>query len=324
MLAALVDQPFDDENWIFEIKWDGYRAIAELDNGKVNLYSRNNNSFNQKYKPIVSALESIDTDMVLDGEIVVLDEEGRSDFHSLQNFGKSGKGRLIYYVFDLLYFDGRDLRGLSLYERKQILKNILPDIPAVRYNDHIIKDGTVFYKLAGEKQLEGIIAKNINSKYQSNKRSKDWLKIKLKKRQEAVIGGYTKPKGSRNYFGALVLGVYNDNNELEYIGHAKLVNNKLPGITSVERSPSKRKHKVYLDYLQNRKGQTLAAPYSVRPRPGAPVATPLEWSEVKTGLKPSDYHIKNIFRRLGQKGDIFQKILADGIDIQKCLENLRD
>ncbi len=220
MLAVLVDQPFDDENWIFEIKWDGYRAIAELNNGKVNLYSRNNNSFNQKYKPIVSALESIDTDMVLDGEIVVLDEEGRSDFHSLQNFGKSGKGRLIYYVFDLLYFDGRDIRGLSLYERKQILKNILPDIPAVRYNDHIIKDGRVFYKLAGEKQLEGIIAKNINSKYQSNKRSKDWLKLKLKKRQEAVIGGYTKPKGSRNYFGALVLGVYNNNNELEYIGHA--------------------------------------------------------------------------------------------------------
>ena len=522
---------------------------------------------------------------------------------------RTGKGRLIYYVFDLIYFDGKDLTGLPLKARKEILKNILPDIPAVRYNDHILQDGKAFYNLAKEKQLEGIIAKNIHSKYYRNKRSKEWLKLKIKKRQEAVIGGYTKPKGSRNYFGALVLGIYNDNNELEYIGHtgggftegdlkqiysrmeplkqknspfikkpktnmpavwvkpdllcevefsewtgegimrhpvfmglredkkpenvnrelpdkkiqpetdrsasketinsrelkltnldkvywpeegytkgdlieyyekvsgyilpylkdrpesllrhpngingksffqkdiaqlnakwlktqnifsesndknikylvcndeetliymanlgcieinpwfsridnlekpdyfvidldpeeiefdkvietarcvkevldeagarsycktsgatglhiyvplgakydydavkefahiiAKLTYNKIPGITSLERSPSKRKHKVYLDYLQNRRGQTLAAPYSIRPRPGAPVATPLEWSEVKTGLKPSDFNIKNIFRRLGQRGDIFQKILSDGIDIQKCIENLR-
>ncbi len=609
MLATLVDETFDDENWIFEIKWDGYRAIAEIEEGEVDLYSRNNNSFNQKYKPIVSALTSVDKDMILDGEIVVLDDKGRSDFHSLQNFGRSGKGQLVYYVFDLIYFDGRDLTSLPLNARKEILKNVLPDIPSVRYNDHILKDGKAFYKLAGETQLEGIIAKNLHSKYYRNKRSKEWLKLKIKKRQEAVIGGYTKPKGSRNNFGALVLGVYNDKDQLEYIGHtgggfteedlksvydrmkpleqkvcpfikkpktnmpavwlkpellcevefsewtgegmmrhpvflglredkkpkgvsrelpdknstalenksgkketvnsktlkltnldkvywpdegytkgdlieyyekiseyilpylkdrpesllrhpngingesffqkdivqlnakwlktqniysesnekdikylvcndketlvymanlgcieinpwfsridnlenpdylvidldpeeidfekvietahgvkevldeagarsfcktsgatglhvyvplgakydydtvkefahiiAQLANAKLPQITSLERSPSKRKHKVYLDYLQNRRGQTLAAPYSVRPRPEAPVATPLEWDEVKTGLKPPDYNIKNIFRRLGQKGDIFQKILANGIDIQKCIENLQ-
>jgi bifunctional non-homologous end joining protein LigD len=137
---------------------------------------------------------------------------------------------------------------------------------------------------------------------------------------------YCKTSGSTGLHVYIPLAAKYDYDTVKDFAHiiAKLVNNKLPGITSIERSPSKRKHKVYLDYLQNRKGQTLAAPYSVRPRPGAPVATPLEWSEVKSGLKPSDYHIKNIFRRLGQKGDIFQKILADGIDIQKCLENLRD
>ncbi len=219
MLATLVDEPFDDENWIFEIKWDGYRAIAEIKNGDVNLYSRNNNSFNQKYKPVVTALKAVEKDMILDGEIVVLDNNGGADFHSLQNFGSAGKGQLMYYVFDLIYFDGKDLTGLPLGSRKEILKNILPDIPGVRYNDHILKDGKAFYNLAREKQLEGIVAKNITSKYYRNKRSKDWLKIKIKKRQEAVIGGYTKPKGSRNYFGALVLGVYNGKGELEYIGH---------------------------------------------------------------------------------------------------------
>ena len=219
MLATLVDEPFDDDDWVYEIKWDGYRAIAEIKNGEVDLYSRNLNSFNQKYKPVAAALKDLDKDMILDGEIVVLDNQGRSDFHSLQNFGRSGKGQLIYYVFDLIYFEGKDLTGLPLKVRKEILKNILPDIPAIRYNDHIPKDGKAFYKLAGEKQLEGIIAKNIQSKYYRNKRSKEWLKLKIKKRQEAVIGGYTKPKGSRNYFGALVLGVYNDKNQLEYIGH---------------------------------------------------------------------------------------------------------
>ncbi len=606
----MVDEPFNDENWIFEIKWDGYRAIAEIQNGEVDLYSRNNNSFNLKYRPIVIALKTVDKDMILDGEIVVLDEGGRDDFHSLQNFSKAGKGQLIYYVFDLIYLAGKDLTGLPLMARKDILRNILPDIHPVRYNDHILKDGKTFYNLAKEKRLEGIIAKNIHSKYYRNKRSKEWLKLKIKKRQEAIIGGYTKPKGSRNYFGALVLGVYNDQEELEYIGHtgggfteedlkqmynrmkpleqkdspfikkpktnmpavwlkpellcevefsewtgegmmrhpvfmglredkkaenvfhelphkksnpktdrsgkkatinskvlkltnlnkvywpdegytkgdlieyyakisgyilpylkdrpesllrhpngingesffqkdiaqlnakwlktknifsesndknikylvcndeeallymanlgcieinpwfsridnlenpdyfvidldpeeiefdkvietaqcvkevldeagaesfcktsgatglhiyvalgakydydtvkefayiiARLANDKIPGITSLERSPSKRKKKVYLDYLQNRRGQTLAAPYSVRPRPGAPVATPLDWSEVKKGIKPSDFNIKNIFRRLGQKGDIFQKILSEGIDIQKCIDNLQD
>jgi bifunctional non-homologous end joining protein LigD len=609
MLATLISDPFDDENWLFEIKWDGYRAIAEIENGKVNLYSRNNNPFNEKYSEIVKSLETFDKDVVLDGEIVVLNDDGKANFQSLQMYGKSAKGSLVYYVFDLLYYEGKNLTSLPLEKRKTILKDILPDIPNVRFNDHILHQGKAFYKIAQEKELEGIVAKNIHGKYMTNKRSKEWLKIKLKKRQEAIIGGYTRPKGTRSYFGALILGVYNENNEFIYIGHsgggfseddlkniyellkpleikkcpfkvkpktnapahwvtpklicevefsewtdeglmrhpvflglredrkaanvkkeipedtaspvkdsktkqekihsrllkltnlnkiywpdekytkgdvinyyknissymlpylkgrpesllrhpegitgesffqkdisqlksdwlltenifsesndkhikylicndedtliymanlgcieinpwfsriehleypdyfvidldpedigfdkvieaalavkevldkakaesycktsgatglhiyvplgakynydtakdfayiiAQLANAIVPSFTSLERSPSKRQKKVYLDFLQNRKGQTLAAPYSIRPRPGATVATPLAWNEVKPGIKPTDFNIKNIFKRLEKKGDLFKPVLGKGIDINKCINNLQ-
>jgi len=609
MLAFLSEEPFDSDEWLFEIKWDGYRAIAEIENRQVNLYSRELNSFNKKYPSIVSALNLIGNDMVLDGEIVVLNNEGKSDFQLLQSYENTGKGNIVYYVLDILYHDGKDLINIPLSHRKKLLKNILPDIQNIRYNDHIMKEGKAFYRLAEEKGLEGIMAKKLNSKYLINRRSKDWLKLKIKKRQEAIIAGYTEPKGSRGYFGSLILGVYDQNRELIYIGHtgtgftedvleniyrklqlikrktssfktepktntpatwvspeliceveftewtqeglmrqpvflglredkiskevrkelpdvksndkknttlkrenknnpsfkisnpdkvywpddgykkedlinyyrniskyilpylkdrpesllrhpdgikgesffqkditqlnadwlntknifsgsedkrikylicndektliymanlgcieinpwfsrienldnpdylvidldpleiefdkvvetaitvkevfdeagtdsycktsgatglhiyvpldakydydtavkfahiiAKLVHSRLPQITSLERSPSKRPKKVYLDYLQNRKGQTLAAPYSVRPRPGAPVSTPLDWTEVKTGLNPVDYNIKTIFKRLERKGDIFKKVLGKSIDIKKCLAKLQ-
>lgn len=609
MLAALAEEPFDSNEWLFEIKWDGYRAIAEIENRQVNLYSRELNSFNKKYPSIVSSLNSVENDMVIDGEIVVLNNEGKSDFQLLQSYGNTGKGNIVYYVLDILFYDGKDLTNLPLSGRKEILKNILPDMQNIRYNDHIIKEGKAFYRLAEEKGLEGIMAKKLSSKYLINRRSNEWLKLKIKKRQEAIIAGYTKPKGSRGYFGSLVLGVYDHNNELIYIGQAgggfteddleniyeklqlikrntspfktepktntpaawvkpelicevefgewtqeglmrqpvflglredkisedvrkelpevksndknnmtlkrenknntsfkisnpdkvywpkdgykkedlidyyrdiskyilpylkdrpesllrhpdgingesffqkditqlnadwlntknifsgsqdkrikylicndektliymanlgcieinpwfsrienldnpdylvidldpfeiefdkvvetalavkevfdeagtdsycktsgatglhiyvplgakydydtavkfahiiaKLAHSRLPQITSLERSPSKRPKKVYLDYLQNRKGQTLAAPYSVRPRPGAPVSTPLDWTEVKTGLNPVDYNIKTIFKRLERKGDIFKKVLGKGIDIKKCLAKLQ-
>lgn len=609
MLATLISDPFDDENWLFEIKWDGYRAIAEIEKGKVNLYSRNNNPFNEKYSEIVKSLESFDKDVILDGEIVVLNDDGKANFQSLQMYGKSSKGSLVYYVFDLLYYEGKNLTNLPLEERKTILKDILPDISNVRFNDHILQQGKAFYKLAQEKDLEGIVAKNIHSKYTTNRRSKEWLKLKLKKRQEAIIGGYTRPQGTRSYFGALILGVYNENNEFIYIGHsgggfseddlkniyellktleikkcpfkvkpktnapatwvtpklicevefsewtdeglmrhpvflglredkkadnvrkeipeesvnpvkdsktmqekihsrllkltnlnkiywpdeeytkgdvinyyknissymlpylkgrpesllrhpegingesffqkdisqlnadwlltenifsesndkhikylicndeetliymanlgcieinpwfsriehleypdyfvidldpedigfdkvietalavkevldkakaqsycktsgatglhiyvplgakynydtakdfahiiAQLAHAKVPAFTSLERSPSKRQRKVYLDFLQNRKGQTLAAPYSIRPRPGATVATPLAWDEVKPGIEPTDFNIKNIFKRLEKKRDLFKPVLGRGIDINACIKNLQ-
>jgi bifunctional non-homologous end joining protein LigD len=611
MLATLVDEPFDNPSWIYEIKHDGYRAIAEINDGNVELYSRNLNSFNEKFSPVVKSLSTLNYDMILDGEIVVLDNEGRSKFQLIQNYQRTGKGNLVYYIFDLLYYDGYDLRDLPLLKRKELLQKVLPSLKNIKYSDHIFEHGEEFYMAAQANELEGIIAKYSNSCYLTDKRSREWLKMKVHQQQEALICGFTAPKGSRSNFGALILGVYKDK-ELIYIGHTgggfnekdlasirkrldplitekspfrekiktntkvtwvkpqvvcevsfsewtdegimrhpiflgiredkkpqeiqmeipadinpeepekngqdmeneitvnrhkvkltnldkiywpdekytkgdlvnyyreaaryilpylkdrpesllrhpngingksffqknieltppewvktqkifsehnddyinylicnneatlifmanlgcieinpwfsrtqalenpdylvidldpeeiefekviesalnvkealdmagaksfcktsgatgmhvyvplkarydydvakefahligKIVHGWIPGFTSLERSPAKRKHKVYLDYLQNRKGQTLAAPYSVRPKPGATVSTPLKWEEVKPGLHPSDFTIKNIFKRLNKTGDLFKGVLGAGTDIKKCIRNL--
>jgi bifunctional non-homologous end joining protein LigD len=618
MLATLTDSPFDNPAWIFEIKHDGYRAIAEIQGGSVELYSRNLNSFNVLFSPIAESLGELKYDMILDGEIVLLDNEGRSKFQLIQNYQRTGKGNLVYYVFDLLYYDGYDLRELPLLKRKELLQKALTEMHNVKYSDHITEYGREFYKAAEQNKLEGIIAKLSDSEYQTGKRTREWLKIKIHLEQEAIICGFTAPKGSRKNFGALILGVYNEG-ELTYIGHigggfneaalkevkkkldplvkknspfnkkiktntkvtwvepklvcqvtfsewtdeglmrhpvflglredkkpgevtmelpeskpqeseqikdeetlgesgdmekeviinrhklkltnldkifwpeekytkgdvieyyrkiskymlpylkdrpesmlrhpngingksffqknvnhmppewvktekiysehtedyinylicndeatlvfmanlgcieinpwfsriqsqenpdylvidldpeeidfekvietalgvkkaldiagaksycktsgatglhvyvplkakydydvakdfahviGQIVNSWLPDITSLERSPSKRKKKVYLDYLQNRKGQTLAAPYSIRPKPGATVSTPLKWEEVKPGLHPSDFNIKNIFKRLEKTGDLFKPVLGAGIDLEKCIRNL--
>ncbi|MFZ0452206.1 MAG: DNA ligase D [Ignavibacteriaceae bacterium] len=611
MLAVTGNEAFDDNDWLFEIKWDGYRAVAEIQNREVYLYSRNNISFNEKFKPVAESLAFIEHNLIFDGEIVSVDENGVSKFQLLQNFQKTGKGNLLYYIFDIIYLDGYDLKGLPLIKRKEILKQILPDLPDLKYSDHIEKEGRLFYKIAEEKNLEGILAKDKKSKYHLNKRSSEWIKLKLRKEQEAIICGFTKPKGSRKNLGALILGAY-EGGELVYIGHsgggfteqdlellrkkfeplirkkcpfkivpktntpatwiepelvceisfsewteeelmrhpvymgmredkkakdvikeiskdfspdnqqnnepdknpeivindhnikltnlnkiywpeegfskgdlvnyyrkvsnfmlpylidrpqslnrhpngingksffqkditqkhpgwvktkriysesndkeinfmicndeatlvymanlgcieinpwfsritnienpdyfvidldpedisfekvidtalavkdvldeldiesfcktsgatglhiyvplgakydykvakdfayliAKIVNNRIPEFTSLERSPSKRKKKVYLDYLQNRSGQTLAAPYSVRPKPHATVAAPLYWEEVKPGLSPQNFTILNIPGRLNETGDIFKGVLGKGIDVNRSIQKL--
>jgi bifunctional non-homologous end joining protein LigD len=671
MYATLVDKSFDEKDWIYEIKWDGYRAIAEVNYNKVEIYSRNNLSFNEYFPTVKEALQKSGIQAVFDGEIVALDENGLARFELIQNYKGTGKGNIVYYVFDLLYYNGYDLTGFPLTERKEILKKILPDVPEVRYNDHVEGNGIRFFGEAVKQGLEGIMAKRGNSIYQPGLRTKDWLKIKIHKRQEAVIAGFTEPRGGRKHLGSLVLGVY-EGDELVYIGHsgggfnekslegiykklkplvikkspfskipktnmpvkwvipqivcevkfqewtaegimrmpifieiredkeakevkrevekevkkiiknektkdkisesntksknsksnsggkarqpvkrnarsesnktktkykttaegsgqlegveviskekgeqmvkienrtlkltnlekiywpdegytkgdlinyynkiapfilpylidrpeslkrspngikapgffqkdmpeatpewiltkkiysesndadvnymlcqdkasliymanlgcieinpwnsrlaslqfpdyividldpqdvpfeqvievslavkevldrggiegycktsgsrglhiyipmgarydydqgkefalliATLVQELVPGITSLERSPAKRKNKIYLDYLQNRKGQTLAAPYCVRPKPGATVSTPLEWKEIKKDLSPSEFTINTIFKRIEKKGDIFKPVLGKGIDLAKCLENLK-
>ncbi len=217
----------------------------------MNLHSRNNISFNEKYFPIVESLRQFDMDVIFDGEVVVVDDFGKSSFQLLQTYGKTGKGKLAYYVFDILYLNGSDLTNLPLVKRKEILKKIIPEnLANIKYSDHIIGDGESFFKIAEQRGLEGILAKRAESKYIPGKRSKDWLKLKTKKSQEAIICGFTEPKGSRNKFGSLVLAVY-DEGELIYIGQAgtgftdndlKDIYTKLkPLITN--RSPFKRKSK---------------------------------------------------------------------------------
>ena len=633
MLAELTDHPFDDNDWVFEIKYDGYRAIADLDGkGNVELYSRNLLSFNHIYSSVVEQLKKIDHAAVLDGEVVIEDEKGKSNFQLLQNYQKTKNGILKYYVFDLLSLDGNDLTSLPLIHRKELLKTLLKkySLKNIIYSEHISGTGISFYEAAVKNHLEGIIGKHSQSPYLPAERSRNWKKIKIVHEQETVIAGITEPKGSRNHFGSLVLGIYykgkfiycgncgtgfneatlkelygklepifissspfsekinvpgkvqwvkpkfvcqvkfsewtldgsmrhpvflglridkkpaeaireypeeeklnetaerdamktknkkgnkislrksnpkekkddemkigkvivklsnqdkiyfpkekitkgeivnyydeissvilpylkdrpqslhrfpngingesfyqkdvapdkipswiktekvfsesnnknihyiicNDKATLIYLANlgcieinpwnskiskpknpdwvvidldpekisfkevitaanevravldeleiegfcktsgatglhiyiplaakydydivknfanlvAKVVNERLPKITSILRMPAKRQGKVYLDFLQNRRGQTLAAPYSVRPKPGAPISTPLEWNEVNNKLDPSSFTIKNIFSRLEKKGDLWKPVISKGVNLEKALK----
>jgi bifunctional non-homologous end joining protein LigD len=219
MLASTIEMPFDNKNWIFEIKWDGYRCLSKVLNGAVEMYSRNLKSFNNKFKTVYNSLKIIPYNAIFDGEIVIVDAKGRSDFSLLQNYKASGTENLVYYIFDLIYLDEYDLTSLPLIKRKEILEDVLPSLQNIRYSDHIPETGNAFFKMALSMDLEGIIGKKKDGKYLTGSRTNDWVKIKTQKRLEAVICGYTKPRGGRKYFGALILGIYEDK-QLKYIGHA--------------------------------------------------------------------------------------------------------
>jgi bifunctional non-homologous end joining protein LigD len=219
MLATLVDAPFDSADWLFEIKWDGYRAVAYKEGDQVELISRNNKPFTEKYEPVAEALKELDISAVFDGEIVAVDEKGLGNFQMLQNW-QNTPSQLRFFIFDILWLQGRDLTRLPLIERKKILQEILPEDHAVlRYSDHVVEKGNNFFQVALAQGLEGIMAKKSDSKYEIGARTDNWVKIKVNLRQEVVIAGYTEPRKSRKFFGALLLGLYRDG-ELVYIGHS--------------------------------------------------------------------------------------------------------
>jgi bifunctional non-homologous end joining protein LigD len=164
-------------------------------------------------------MSSFGFDAVFDGEIVVLDETGISRFQLLQNYESRPTGQLRYFIFDILYLKGHDLRGLPIERRKQILRSILPDNPVVRYCDHVETEGVAFFRLAAEQGLEGVVAKRVESIYREGVRSRDWLKVRARLREELVVGGFTEPRGGRQYLGALLLGVYEDD-KLVFVTHA--------------------------------------------------------------------------------------------------------
>ena len=614
MLARLHDAPFNDKNWIYEIKWDGYRAIAEINKKEVRLYSRNGLSFAPDYPVVYDELKKIKKQVVLDGEIVVTDNDGKPSFQLIQQYVQDKSLPVCYYVFDCLYINGKSIENKPLLERKALLKKKMPESDVIRYCDHIEEKGKEFFTAVQKKGLEGMIAKRADSIYSEGSRTDDWLKVKNVVMGEAVIAGYTQPGGGRKYFGALVLGLYKKG-KLVYIGHtgtgfndsalkdvyqqlqllktdkspfaakvpvnapvtwvkpelvcnlkyseitegghrrhpvfmglridlaptdvheevssknnsngkiqtakmeltkntgskkveftnldkvfwpeegytkgdvidyyntvyphiikymkdrpeslfrmpnginekgffhkdaglnapkwvkhiplfsesaakdinyiicndrptllylanlgciemnpwnsrlknldkpdylvmdldpsekntfdqvietanvikqildkagavsfpktsgatgihvyvplgakytyeqakdfahmiATMAQEQLPGFTTLERSLSKRgKGNLYIDYLQNRKGQTLACAYSLRPKPGATISTPLEWKEVKSGLHPSNFTFKNIMSRIEKKGDLFSGVLLKGVDMSKCIKKLSE
>jgi bifunctional non-homologous end joining protein LigD len=218
MLAKETDIVFSDPDWIYEIKWDGYRAIAEVNGKRVSLYSRNGNTFNDSYPIVTEALKKQNIHAVLDGEIAVLDEKGFPSFQLLQFYDSDPEHPIQYYVFDVLSINGTDTCDLPLVERKKLLKKLLKKSETVKYSDHIEGDGEAFFEAAKKQDLEGIMAKKADSLYHPGVRTNEWLKIKHHKSMEAIIAGFTEPTGSRKYFGALVLGVLK-NGELKYIGH---------------------------------------------------------------------------------------------------------
>lgn len=222
MKATLEHEPFFEPGWIYERKLDGIRILAYRQDNEVHLYTRNRKERDQTYPEITEALRKQEGEWILDGEIVALDGDITS-FQMLQKrIGISDADRsrdtgvdVYYYVFDILSLDGKNLAGMGLLERKEILKRSLDFADPIRYLDHRT-DGKKYYKDACRKGWEGLIAKKSDSAY-VHARSKKWLKFKCQRGQEFVIGGYTDPKGNRIGFGALLIGYY-ENGNLRYAG----------------------------------------------------------------------------------------------------------
>jgi bifunctional non-homologous end joining protein LigD len=208
MLATLVGKPIDDDDWLYEIKWDGYRALAFMNKREVELKSRNDKSFNEKFYPVYNELKKWGINAVIDGEVVVVNEKGMANFAALQNWRSEADGDLIYYVFDILWYDGYDLKGLQLIERRAILKQIIPEDSLIQLSKDFDTSGTEFLAAAKKMGLEGIMAKRKDSLYDVGRRNGNWLKIKSNKRQEVVIGGYTKNDETTKLFSALLVGVF--------------------------------------------------------------------------------------------------------------------
>lgn len=217
MLATKASEIFNKADWIYELKWDGYRALANIHDGKVDLYSRNGISFRQKFSSLYQNLQAIPHDVILDGEIVVLDKKGKPQFQKLQNYQQDPSGELRYYVFDLLFLNGHNIMSLPLTERKSLIPEVIEDIPQVYYCDHIESMGKSFFEQAVAAGMEGVIAKEASSEYFPGSRSDKWLKIKAFESQEALICGFTESDSSAP-FGSLILGMHRDN-ELVYIGN---------------------------------------------------------------------------------------------------------
>ncbi len=230
MLATAVEDAFDSDEWLFEIKWDGYRSVAFVENGRVRLVSRNDNDMTALYPELGDLPTYLRAKKaIVDGEVVAVDEQGRPSFSLMQQRTGIRHGRfrapgqngvpVLYYAFDLIYLDGYDLRKVNLEQRKQLLHDIVITGGNLRYSDHQVGQGTALYQIAAQRGLEGIVAKRRNSCYEE-RRTREWLKIKITKEIECVIGGYTEPEGSREFFGSLVLGLYDKQGGLIHVGQA--------------------------------------------------------------------------------------------------------
>jgi bifunctional non-homologous end joining protein LigD len=217
-LATLVKAAPEGTDWLHEMKLDGYRMHARLDGGRVQILTRRGNDWTAKYPTMVKAIATLPArSAYLDGELCGVLSDGRTAFNLIQNAMEHGDASLVYFVFDLLFLDGKDLTGLPLIERKENLEKLLAGAPpSIRYNDHQIGHGPAFHKAACAHRLEGIVSKRINGRYEPDRRS--WLKVKCLNREEFVVVGWSDPEGSRHRIGALLLGYYAPDGKLIYAG----------------------------------------------------------------------------------------------------------
>ncbi len=221
-LATLVDRVPSGKDWLHELKFDGYRIICAINNNKINLITRNQNDWTDKLSYLVDSIKRLNiNNAILDGELVALDNQQIPNFQLLQNTIHHHKQTsLLYYVFDIIYYNGFDLSTIPLIERKTLLQQIIGEDNGtiVRYSNHQIGNGQAIFDNVCKQGLEGIVSKNIHSLY-IQARTRNWVKSKCMKRQEFIVGGYTKPQGTRSHFGSLLIGIYEENNKIKYCGH---------------------------------------------------------------------------------------------------------
>jgi bifunctional non-homologous end joining protein LigD len=219
-LATLVPEAPSGDEWLHELKFDGYRMVCHLHRGKAHFWSRNQKDWTEKFPNLSKALKALPaTAAILDGEVVVVDKAGRSSFQKLQQSMKGGAATFVFQIFDLIYLNGYNLTRVPLRERKALLEDLLAGVDAkgpLRYSDHVVGNGDRFFKQACAYGIEGIVSKLADSVYEST-RTRSWLKVKCTKRQEFVIAGYTPSKKNFPGFGSLILGVY-DKGKLVYSG----------------------------------------------------------------------------------------------------------
>jgi len=220
MLAKLTSEVKDNVDWLYETKYDGYRAITKIRNDSVEMISRNGNSFNKQYSPLIKELEEIKDDVVLDGEVVIENKKGIGEFQLLQNYSRTKQGVLKYYVFDILFLNGHSLQDMTLRHRKELLEVFFQKykFKNIIQSPVTVGKGKELFKKLSSKGYEGIIAKDMESTYQPGRRSGSWLKVKSVMMQEVVICGYTLPQKSRKYFGSIILGI-NEGRKLKFIGN---------------------------------------------------------------------------------------------------------
>jgi bifunctional non-homologous end joining protein LigD len=287
MLATLVDAIPTGDEWLHEIKFDGYRMLCRIDKGKVTVFSRNGKEWTAALNRTAEAVGELGLESAwLDGEVSIVDENGRTSFQALQNALSDPRGeRLVYFVFDLLYFDGYDLQGVALSDRKRLLRTLIPKTAgSVRFSVDVPGSGAEFFKQACALGLEGAVSKRADSTYRSGTRTRDWVKVKCAQRQEMVIGGFTDPQGNRSGFGALLLGVYEPDGELRYSGKVgtgfndKILVSLRRKLDGLEQSPS--------PFVNPPRGFEAKGVHWVKPQLVAEIAF-TEWTQDGTLRHPS-------------------------------------